>query len=132
MAQRTPGKTGTAQSWTDEPLSLVRLAVGAVALVSTILALMLAIVTGDTRMLELVAALWAVYGLTVGFLSGVLEPVIDGLFHLLVNVGLMRVGGGYSAIETLEVRGHHQAAAMAYAERARHPTERVEATLRRS
>jgi hypothetical protein len=132
MARRTTGKTGSNERWTEEPFSLVRVAVGVIALLSTILALVLAIVTGDPRMLELVGALWAVYGLTVGFLSGVLEPVIDGLFHLLINVGLMRVGGGYSAIETLEVRGHHQAAAAAYAERARHPTERVEATLRRA
>jgi hypothetical protein len=118
--------------WTEEPFSLVRVAIGAIALLSTILAVVLAIVTHDPRMLELIVALWAIYGLTVGFLSGVLEPVIDGLFHLLINVGLMRVGGGYSPIETLEVRGHHQAAAAAYAERARNPAERVEATLRRS
>jgi hypothetical protein len=132
MTEPATGKTGTGQPWTEEPFSLVRVAVGAIALVSTILAIVLAIVTGDPRMLELVAALWAVYGLTVGFMSGVLEPVIDGVFHLLTNVGLMRVGGGYSAIETLEVRGHHQAAAAAYAERARNPADRVEATLRRS
>jgi hypothetical protein len=132
MVERTTGSTGTRGSWTDEPFSLVRVAVGVVALLGTILAVALAVVTGDSRMLELVAALWAVYGLAVGFMSGVLEPVIDGLFHLLINVGLMRVGGGYSAIETLEVRGQHEAAAMAYAERAQNPAERVEATLRRS
>jgi hypothetical protein len=132
MIERAIGKIGSGERWTEEPFSLVRVAVGVIALLSTILAVVLAIVTGDPRMLELVGALWAVYGLTVGFLSGVLEPVIDGLFHLLINVGLMRVGGGYSAIETLEVRGHHQAAAAAYAERAQNPAERVEATLRRA
>jgi hypothetical protein len=132
MSERTTGNTGTEQPWTEEPFSLVRVAVGAIALISTVLAVVLAIVTHDPRMLELVVALWAIYGLTIGFLTGVLEPVIDGLFHLLINVGLMRVGGGYSAIETLEVRGQHQAAALAYAERARNPAERVEATLRRS
>jgi hypothetical protein len=73
-----------------------------------------------------------VYGLTVGFLSGVLEPVIDGFFNLLANAGLRRVGGGYSAIETLAIQGHTRAAADAYAERARNPAERVEATLRRA
>ena len=132
MPERATEKTGTGRPWTEEPLSLVRVAVGAVALLSTILAVVLAIVTGDPRMLELVVALWAVYGLTVGFLSGVLEPVIDGFFHLLVNVGLLRVGGGYSAIETLEARGHYEAAAAAYAERAQNPADRVDATLRRS
>lgn len=118
--------------WTEEPFGLLRLAVGAVALLGTVLALVLAIATGDARMLQLVGALWAVYGLTIGFLSGVLEPVIDGFFQLLANAGLRRVGTGYSGIETLEVRGHPEAAAEAYAERARNPAERVEATLRRA
>ena len=127
-AQRTsPGR-----GWTEEPFSLIRIAVGAVALLGTVFAAVLAIVSRDARMLELVGALWAVYGLTVGFLSGVLEPAIDGFFHLVANVGLMRAGGGYSSIETLAIRGHHQAAAEAYAERARRPVERVEATLRRA
>jgi len=111
---------------------MVRLVVGAIALLATILALVLALVTRDTRMLQLVGVLWAVYGLTVGVLYGVMEPLIDGFFQLLANAGLMRVGAGFSGIETLAVRGHHQAAADAYAERARNPAERVEATLRRS
>jgi hypothetical protein len=120
------------QRWTEEPFSLIRLAVGMIALLGTVFAGVLAIVGRDLRMLELVGVLWAVYGLTVGFLSGVLEPVIDGFFQLMTNAGLRRVGGGYSGIETLAVRGHHQAAAEAYAERARNPAERVEATLRRA
>ena len=106
--------------------------VGTVALLGTVLALVLAFVTRDSRMLELVGAVWAVYGLTVAFMSGVLEPVIDGFFQLLANSGLMRVGAGFSGIETLAIRGHHRAAADAYAERARSPAERVEATLRRA
>jgi hypothetical protein len=118
--------------WTEEPFSLIRLAVGAVALLGTLLAVVLAIATHDARMLELVGALWAVYGLTIGFLSGFLEPVIDGFFQLLGNAGLRRVGSGYSGIEALEVRGHPEAAAEAYAERACNPAERVEATLRRA
>ncbi len=121
-----------ADRWSEEPFALARLAVGSVALLGTILAVVLAVVTHDARMLQLVGALWAVYGLTVGFLSGVLEPVLDGLFQLLVNAGVSPVGTGYSSIETLEAKGHHQAAAEAYAERARNPAERVEATLRRS
>jgi hypothetical protein len=118
--------------WTEEPFSLVRLMVGIIALLGTIFAVVLAIVTHDLRMLELVGALWAIYGLTVGFLSGLLEPAIDGFFQLLANAGLVRVGGGYSAIETLAVRGHYQAAADEYAGRARNRAERVEATLRRA
>jgi hypothetical protein len=108
------------------------MAVGTIVVLGTVLALVLALVARDPRMLELVGALWAIYGLTIGFLSGVLDPVIDGIFHLMANIGLVRVGGGYSAIETLAVRGHYQAAADEYAERARNPAERVEATLRRA
>jgi hypothetical protein len=121
-----------AHRWTDEPLGLVRLVVGTIALVWTIIALLLAITGADPRALQLVGALWAIYGLTVGFLSGVLEPVIDGFFHVVSNFGIVRVGGGYSAIETLAARGHLQAAADAYAERARDKSQRVDATLRRA
>jgi hypothetical protein len=132
MPDPTAPRTGSAQRWTEEPFSLVRIVVGMIALLGTVFAAVLAIVSRDARMLELVGALWAVYGLTVGFLSGVLEPAIDGFSQLLSNAGLMRAGGGFSGIETLAVRGHPQAAAEAYAERARNPTERVEATLRRA
>jgi hypothetical protein len=132
MPDRTVRSTGPAQRWTEEPFSLVRIIVGAIALLGTVFAVVLAIASRDARMLELVGALWAVYGLIVGFLSGVLEPAVDGFFQLLANAGLMRAGGGYSGIETLAVRGHPQAAAEAYAERARNPDERVEATLRRA
>jgi hypothetical protein len=117
---------------TEEPLGLVRLVVGSIALVGTALALLLAIVQRDPRALELVGALWAVYGLAVGFVSGVLEPVIDGFFQLVTNVGLRPAREGYSGIETLVARGHMQAAAEAYAERAQNASERAEATLRRA
>jgi len=122
----------SSERWAEEPFSLVRVVVGAIALLGTILSIVLAVAAHDARMLEMVGVLWAVYGLTVGFLSGVLEPVIDGFFELLANAGLVRAGGGYSAIEALAVRGHYEAAAEEYAERARNPHERVEATLRRA
>jgi len=117
---------------TDNPLGLVRLVLGSIALVGTVLALLLAVLEHEPRALELVGALWAVYGLVVGFVSGVLEPVIDGFFELLANAGLVRVGEGYSGIETLVAREHLEAAAEAYAERARNHAERAEATLRRA
>ena len=117
---------------TEEPLGLVRLVVGSIALIGTILALVFALVQREPRALELVGALWAVYGLVVGFVFGVLEPVIDGFFQLMANVGLIRPGEGYSAIESLAARGHTEAAAEAYAERARNHSERAEATLRRA
>lgn len=123
---------GSAYRSTEEPLGLVRLVVGAIALLGTVIAVVLALTGTEPRALELVGALWAIYGLVVGFLSGVLEPVIDGFFQLMANVGLMRVGEGYSAMETLVARGHPEAAAEAYAERAQNHAERVEATLRRA
>jgi hypothetical protein len=76
--------------------------------------------------------LWAVYGFIVGLVSGVLEPVVDGVAHLLANVGLMRAGAGYSGIEALVARGETAAAAEAYRGRAQEPDHRVEATLRRA
>jgi len=130
-----PGAAGAGSSRDsryDEPFSLVRLAVGAVALLGTVLAIVLAIATRDVRMLQLVGALWAVYGLTVAFLYGVLEPLIDGFFQLLANAGLRRAEIGFSEIEALERQGNPESAAEAYAERARTPEERVEATLRRA
>jgi hypothetical protein len=132
MPSQRDGATGGSHHWTEEPFSLVRFVVGAVALLGTCFAIVLAVVTRDLRMLEVVGALWAVYGLTVGFLSGVMDPVIDGFFHLMANVGLTRAGAGYSAMETLVARGHYLAAAEAYAEAARNKAERVEATLRRA
>jgi hypothetical protein len=129
---RADPRVDRAGRWTEEPLGLVRLVVGTIALAWTLIAVLLAVTGADQRALQLVGALWAIYGLTVGFLSGVLEPVIDGFFHLVSNSGIVRVGGGYSAIETLAARGHLQAAADAYAERARNKAQRVDATLRRA
>jgi hypothetical protein len=122
-------KTGAA---TEEPLGLVRLVVGTIALLGTLLAAALAITGVEPRAIELIGALWAVYGLTVGLVSGVLEPVVDGLSRAFTDAGLVRAGGGYSAIETLEAQGHLAEAAESYAERARNRPERVEATLRRA
>ena len=53
----------------------MRLVVGSLALIGTVLAVVVALAAHEPRALELVGALWAVYGLVVGFVSGVLEPV---------------------------------------------------------
>jgi hypothetical protein len=52
--------------------------------------------------------------------------------RVLTDLGLVRVGGGFSAVETLVVRGDFESAAEAYRERAQRPAERVEATVRRA
>ena len=116
----------------DEPLRFVRIAAGLLLLFGTLVAVGLALSGIAPRALLLVGLFWAIYGFIVGLTSGVLEPAVDGLFHLLANVGLVRSGEGYSAIETLAVKGETFAAAEAYRERARRPGERVEATLRRA
>jgi len=110
-----------ARRWSEEPFDLVRLAVGSVALLGTILAVVLAVLIHDVRMLQLVGALWAVYGLTVGFLTGVLGPVLDGLFRLLTSERVARRRTGYPRLETLAAHGQHEPAPEAYAERARNP-----------
>jgi tetratricopeptide (TPR) repeat protein len=132
MPSRHDGLPGATRQWTEEPFGIVRLILGTLALLGTCIAVGLAVVTRDVRMLELVAALWAVYGLTMSFLSGVMDPVIDGFFNLMANAGLTRAGSGYSAMETLVARGHYQTAADSYAEAARNSADRVEATLRRA
>ncbi len=117
---------------TDEPLGLLRVAVGVLLLFGTVVAIALAISGVAPRALLLIGSFWAIYGLVVGVTSGILEPAIEGFFHLLANFGLTRAGFGYSGIETLVVRGHYAAAAEAYRERALDRNERVEATVRRA
>ncbi|HEU5042039.1 MAG TPA: hypothetical protein VFT84_14515 [Gemmatimonadales bacterium] len=116
----------------EEPLRLIRLTAGGLLLFGTVVALGLAVSGMTPRALELVAVFWALYGFVAGITSGVMEPVIDGIAHALQNFGLMRAGGGYSAIETMAVRGRIAEAAEAYRERARSPRDRVEATVRRA
>jgi hypothetical protein len=116
----------------DEPLRLVRLTAGVLLLFGTIVALALALGGIEPRALELVAVFWAIYGFVVALTSGILEPVIEGVAYALQNFGLMRAGGGYSAIEAMVARGQLAAAADAYLERTRQPRDRVEATVRRA
>ena len=116
----------------DEPLRLLRITVGVLLLFGTAVALALALSGVAPRALHLVGVFWAVYGFIVGLTSGVLEPVIEGMAHVLSNLGLVRRGGGYSAIETLVVRGDYASAVEAYRDRARGPGDRVEATVRRA
>lgn len=116
----------------DEPLRLLRITTGVLLLFGTLVAIALALSGIAPRALQLAGIFWAIYGFVVGLTSGVLEPAIDGLVHVLTNWGLVRSGGGYSGIETLVARGNFAAAAEAYLERARLPADRVEATVRRA
>lgn len=116
----------------DEPLRLLRITAGVLLLFGTAVAVALALSGIAPRALQLVGLFWAIYGFIVGLTSGILEPAIEGFFRVLADWGLVRAGGGYSAIETMVVRGELAAAAEAYRERARNPADRVEATVRRA
>lgn len=116
----------------DEPLRLLRITAGVLLLFGTAVAVALWLSGLAPRALELAGIFWAIYGFIVALTTGILEPAIEGLAHALANLGLVRTGGGYSAIETLVVRGETAAAAEAYRERAQGPADRVEATVRRA
>lgn len=115
-----------------DPLRFLRVVVGTLLLAGTAVAVLLAVTGVAPRALLLAGALWALYGFVTALISGVLEPVIDFAAEAFSSVGLMRAGGGYSAIETMVARGQYQAAAEAYRERARERRDRVAATLRRA
>lgn len=116
----------------EDPLSLARIAIAAILLFGTIVALVLWATGIVPRALVMVGILWALYGFVMGLLGGVVEPLVDGLGRAFGDVGLLRAGGGYSAIETLVARGQYAEAAEAYRERAQDPASRAEATLRRA
>ena len=116
----------------ENPLSLARIAIAAIFLFATVVALVLWATGLVPRAIVLVGVLWALYGFAMGLLGGVLEPLVDGSARAFMDVGLERAGGGYSAIETLISQGRYADAAEAYRERAQDPAARAEATLRRA
>ncbi|HEU4828349.1 MAG TPA: hypothetical protein VFT04_04065 [Gemmatimonadales bacterium] len=113
------------------PLALLRVVAGALLLGATLVALGLAVAGLGWRGLELAGICWALYGLVLGIVAMV-DAGVDDLAAVLQSVALMRAGGGFSEIETLEAQGRFAEAADAYLERARSPRDRVGATLRRA
>jgi hypothetical protein len=113
------------------PLALLRIVVGVLLLAATVVSLLLALAGLGWRGVELAGFCWALYGLAVGIVA-VLDTGVDGIAAVLQSVGLMRAGGGFSEIETLEAQGRFAEASDAYLERARAPRDRVRATLRRA
>lgn len=110
---------------------LLRVVVGALLLGATAVALGFAVAGLGWRGVELAGICWALYGLALGILT-LVDHGVDGLAAVLQSVGLMRAGGGFSEIETLEAQGRIADAADAYLGRARSPRDRVGATLRRA
>ena len=107
-----------APSSIENPLSLARIAIAAILLLATVVALVLWATGLVPRAIVLVGVLWALYGFAMGLLGGVLEPLTDGTARAFMDVGLERAGGGYSAIEALISQGRYADAAEAYRERA--------------
>src|SRR4029077_1630087 len=118
-----------APSSIENPLSLARIAVAAIVLFATVVALVLWATGLVPRAIVLVCVLWALYGFAMGLLGGVLEPLTDGTARAFMDVGLERAGGGYSAIEALISQGRYADAAEAYRERAQDPAAPAAATL---
>jgi hypothetical protein len=116
----------------DDPFRLLRFIVGALLLGGTVAALLMAVTGVAPRALLLAGGLWALYGLFMGVVGGILEPVIEGGARLFSNVGLVRAGGGFSQMEALVVRGRYHEAAEAYLGRIRTGANPIEATLRRA
>lgn len=123
---------------TEDPLALLRLVAGGLVLAATLFALLLGLTGAEPRAFQLALLLWAFYGFVLAVIGGVLSPLVDVAARALGDVGLVRQGGGFSAIETLVARGDYAAAADAYAERAygggtrADDPRRVEAALRRA
>ena len=70
----------------EDPLVLVRLAVGLLLAFGTVVAVAFWLAAGDTRFLKLVGGLWGVYGITVGVVN-VLGPLVDGAGRALHGSG---------------------------------------------
>lgn len=113
------------------PLALLRVVVGVLLLAATFVSLILALDGLGWRGVELAGICWALYGLALGLVA-MLDTGVDGIAAVLQSVGLMRAGGGFSEIETLEAQGRFAEASDAYLERARAPRDRVRATIRRA
>lgn len=116
----------------EDPLDLARRAGGGLLLLATLVALGLWAAGFGPRMLQLLGALWTLYGAYYAFIDGLLEPLIDSASGLLQNIGLVRGGGGYSGIEAMVAQGQYDAAAEAYAARAAEGRGNTVALVRRA
>jgi len=112
-----------------DPLVLLRRVVVSLLLAGTAVALLLWASGVAPRALALAGPLWGCSAAAAWFL-GMAGPVVDGVARTLQDVGLDRAVG-FSEIESLLARGQTALAAERYAERARDPRARVEATCRR-
>jgi hypothetical protein len=123
---------GRAESVDADPFRYLRGVLAFLVGGGAVVALILGLSGFSPRALLLAGLLWTLFGILSGIVDWLLEPGIDFLSKVLTNVGLVRVGGGFSAEETLAAQGHADAAAEAYRQRAQVPRDRVAALLRRA
>lgn len=116
----------------DDPFALVRLVVSGLLLLATLVAVALSLTGIAPRAWLLLGAIWAVYGLVHGVFDWVLEPLTGFLVQGVANIGVDRIGTGFSAVEAQAARGDAAGAAEAYLRRAAHPPDRVPALVRRA
>lgn len=103
----------------SDPFSYLRVVVGMLLAVATLVALGLAITGIVPRAILLVGVLWGIYGLFYAVLDGVLDPLIDFVARVLTDIGLRRRGDGLSDVEAMVAQGNLDLAAAVYGERAR-------------
>lgn len=116
----------------DDPFVLARLVVSGLLLLATVVAVILSLSGIAPRAWLLLGAVWAVYGVVHGVFDWVLEPVTGFLVQGVANIGVDRIGSGFSALEAQVARGDAAGAAEAYLRRAATAAERVPALVRRA
>ncbi len=127
LAQRLSRKS----QFGDDPFRFLRGVVGGLLLAATVVAVLLAVTGIAPQALLLVGAIWAIYGIIAGVLGGILEPLLEAAAQVLPGAGLNRMHG-FSAQESLKIRGNYSQAAEGYLERAKDPRHRVAAMMRRA
>ena len=97
-------------NYTD-PLWILRLALSALLIFATVVALVLGLTGIEPRALVLAGGLWGAYGLVRAAVSGVLAPSAELVGDLLTNGGVDRIPDSHSEIQALAAQGRYQDAA---------------------
>lgn len=115
----------------DDPLDLLRLALGFLLVTGTLFALGLWLAGITPKALGLAGALWTLYGVLRLGVSGFLAPVAEFPAWLAGAIGGGGPAQGYSEIEALTAAGRYREAADRYRDRAASDGD-VTALLRRA
>jgi len=105
----------------------LRAAVGGALGFATLVAVVLTAGGGPRTPLLILGAFWAVLGIVTAIFNAI-DTVPESIARLFMNVGLGEAG--FSDVDAMVARGHHEAAAETCRLRAQRPAHRVAATLR--